>query len=94
MTKYVSPTESTSVPEKAKINSVCCVTFVDVIKVGYYIEETSKGPDVSEIRWTTCWQKTHTDDLVSHQYTLIRGPPRTYRRISPSCAQSVIEQSL
>ena len=37
----------------------------------YCIKETSKGPEVWEIRWTTCWRKTHTDDLVSHQCTLI-----------------------
>lgn len=37
----------------------------------YRIKETHKGPEVWEIRHRTCWRKTHTNDLVSHQCTLI-----------------------
>lgn len=37
----------------------------------YRIKDTCKGPEVWEIRWATCWRKTHTDDLVSRQCTLI-----------------------
>ncbi len=37
----------------------------------YRIKETCKGPEVWELRWATCWRKTHTDDLVSQQCTLI-----------------------
>ena len=37
----------------------------------YRIKETSRGSDVWEIRWDTCWRKTHTSALVSKQGTLI-----------------------
>ncbi len=37
----------------------------------YLIKETHKGEDVWEIRWATCWRKTHTDKLISNQCTSI-----------------------
>jgi len=37
----------------------------------YRIKNTQKGPEVWEIRWHTCWRKTHDDRLVSNQCTLI-----------------------
>ncbi|MFV0446559.1 MAG: transposase, partial [Planctomycetaceae bacterium] len=37
----------------------------------YRIKETHRGSEVWEIRWATCWRKTHTDKLVSNQCTLI-----------------------
>ena len=37
----------------------------------YRIKDTSKGPEVWEIKWETCWRKTHTAALVSHQGTLL-----------------------
>lgn len=37
----------------------------------YRIKETAKGPEMCEVQWTTCWRKTHTDELVSKQCTLI-----------------------
>ncbi len=37
----------------------------------YRIKDTHKGREVWEIRWHTCWRKTHTDKLVSKQCTLI-----------------------
>ena len=37
----------------------------------YRIKETHKGPEVWEIRWETCWRKTHDGKLVSRQCTLI-----------------------
>ena len=37
----------------------------------YCIKETHRGSEVWEIRWKTCWRKTHTSDLVSTQCTLI-----------------------
>ncbi len=37
----------------------------------YRIKETHKGPEVWEIRWETCWRKTHNGKLVSRQCTLI-----------------------
>ena len=37
----------------------------------YRIKDTHKGPEVWEIRWHTCWRKTHTDELVSNQCTLV-----------------------
>lgn len=37
----------------------------------YRIKDTHRGSDVWEIRWATCWRKTHTDQLVSNQCTLI-----------------------
>ena len=46
-------------------------TFTDQTPQRYRIKDTHKGPEVWEIRWSTCWRKTHTDDLVSHQCTLI-----------------------
>jgi len=37
----------------------------------YRIKDTHRGSEVWEIRWDTCWRKTHTDKLVSKQCTLI-----------------------
>lgn len=37
----------------------------------YRIQDTHHGSEVWEIRWTTCWRKTHTGQLVSNQGTLI-----------------------
>ena len=37
----------------------------------YRIKDTHRGSEVWEIRWHTCWRKTHTDKLVSKQCTLI-----------------------
>jgi len=37
----------------------------------YRIKDTCHGPEVWEIRWHTCWRKTHTSGLVSCQGTLI-----------------------
>ena len=37
----------------------------------YRIKDTHRGSEVWEIRWHTCWRKTHTDKLVSNQCTLV-----------------------
>jgi SRSO17 transposase len=37
----------------------------------YRIKDTHRGSEVWEIRWETCWRKTHTGKLVSKQCTLI-----------------------
>jgi SRSO17 transposase len=37
----------------------------------YRIKDTCHGPEVWEIKWHTCWRKTHTSGLVSRQGTLI-----------------------
>ena len=37
----------------------------------YRIQDTHRGSEVWEIRWETCWRKTHTGKLVSKQCTLI-----------------------
>lgn len=37
----------------------------------YRIKDTHRGSEVWEIRWDTCWRKTHTGKLVSNQCTLI-----------------------
>ena len=37
----------------------------------YRIKDTHRGSEVWEIRWQTCWRKTHTGKLVSHQCTLV-----------------------
>jgi SRSO17 transposase len=37
----------------------------------YRIKDTHRGSEVWEIRWETCWRKTHTSNLVSKQCTLI-----------------------
>lgn len=37
----------------------------------YLVKQTHKGEDVWEIRWSTCWRKTHQETLISKQYTLI-----------------------
>lgn len=37
----------------------------------YRIKDSHRGSAVWKIRWATCWRKTHTDKLVSHQCTLI-----------------------
>jgi SRSO17 transposase len=37
----------------------------------YRIKDTHRGSEVWEIRWHTCWRKTHTERLVSRQCTLI-----------------------
>ena len=37
----------------------------------YRIKDTHRGSEVWEIRWCTCWRKTHTNTLVSNQCMLI-----------------------
>lgn len=37
----------------------------------YRIRNTYRGSEVWEIRWETCWRKTHTSKLLSKQGTLI-----------------------
>ena len=37
----------------------------------YRIKDSHRGSEVWEIRWATCWRKTHTDNLVSTQCTLV-----------------------
>jgi len=37
----------------------------------YRIKDTCHGPEVWEIKWHTCWRKTHDSSLVSRQGTLI-----------------------
>ncbi len=37
----------------------------------YVIKHRQRGSDIWEIQWARCWRKTHTDDLVSNQCTLI-----------------------
>jgi len=37
----------------------------------YGIKQTHHGSEAWEIRWATCWRKTHTGELVSNQCTLI-----------------------
>jgi len=37
----------------------------------YRIKDTCRGPEVWEIKWHTCWRKTHGEGLVSRQGTLI-----------------------
>lgn len=37
----------------------------------YKIQDTTRGEDVWEIQWHTCWRKTKTADMVSRQCTLI-----------------------
>jgi SRSO17 transposase len=39
----------------------------------YVIKDTHRSSDVWEIRWATCWRKTHTGQLVSKQGTLIEA---------------------
>jgi SRSO17 transposase len=37
----------------------------------YRISDTHKGPEVWDVRWHTCWRKTHDGKLVSSQCTLV-----------------------
>ena len=37
----------------------------------YLVKQTHKGEEVWEIRWSTCWRKTHKETLISKQCTLI-----------------------
>jgi SRSO17 transposase len=46
-------------------------TFTGQTPQRYRIKDTHKGPEVWEIRWTSCWRKTHTKELVSRQCTLV-----------------------
>lgn len=46
-------------------------TFRDQTAQRYRIKDTHHGEEVWEIRWTTCWRKTHTEQFVSHQCTLL-----------------------
>ena len=46
-------------------------TFRQQTPQQYRIKDTHRGCSVWEIRWATCWRKTHTDQLVSNQGTLI-----------------------
>ncbi len=45
--------------------------FCDQKPQRYRIKDTNKGPEVWEIRWHTCWRKTHDGRLVSNACTLI-----------------------
>lgn len=45
--------------------------FRDQTPQRYRIKDTHRGSEVWEIRWKTCWRKTHTDKLVSKQCTMI-----------------------
>jgi SRSO17 transposase len=37
----------------------------------YLIKQTHKGEEVWEIRWSTCWRRTHQENLISNQCTLV-----------------------
>jgi len=37
----------------------------------YRVRDSHKGPEVWEVRWHTCYRKTHNDRLVSSKCTLI-----------------------
>jgi len=37
----------------------------------YRTKETHRGSEVWDVRWATCWRKTHTEKLVSNQCTLV-----------------------
>jgi SRSO17 transposase len=37
----------------------------------YLVKQTHKGEEVWEIRWSTCWRKTHQETLISKQCTLV-----------------------
>lgn len=39
----------------------------------YRIKDTCHGPEVWEIKWRTCWRKSHRPGLVSRQGTLIEA---------------------
>ena len=58
-------------PSKVQILAKYSPTFTDQNPQRYRIKDTHKGPEVWEIRWATCWRKTHTGELVSNQCTLI-----------------------
>ena len=45
--------------------------FRDQTPQRYRVKDTHRGSEVWEIRWETCWRKTHTGKLVSNQGTLI-----------------------
>ncbi len=45
--------------------------FRDQTPQRYRIKDTHRGSEVWEIRWATCWRKTHTGKLVSNQGTLV-----------------------
>jgi len=37
----------------------------------YQTRDGSRGPEVWEIKWHTCWRKSSTEKLISNQYTLV-----------------------
>lgn len=45
--------------------------FRDQTPQRYRIKDTQRGSEVWEIRWETCWRKTHTSKLVSKLCTLV-----------------------
>ena len=45
--------------------------FIEQKAQRYRIKDTCRGPEVWEIKWHTCWRKTHRAGLVSRQATLI-----------------------
>lgn len=47
------------------------LTFREQTPQRYRIKDTHRGSEVWEIRWHTCWRKTHTKKLVSRQCALI-----------------------
>ena len=45
--------------------------FREQVPQRYRIKDAHRGSEVWEIRWETCWRKTHTSNLVSKQCTLM-----------------------
>lgn len=37
----------------------------------YLLKQTHKGEEVWEVRWSTCWRKTHQESWISNQGTLL-----------------------
>lgn len=58
-------------PSEVKNLATYAPTFREQTAQRYRIKDTHHGEEVWEIRWETCWRKTHTEKLVSPQCTLL-----------------------
>ena len=58
-------------PSEVKNLSTYSPAFTEQRAQRYKTGDGSRGPEVWEIRWHTCWRKTKTSKLISKQCTLI-----------------------
>ena len=45
--------------------------FIEQTPQRYRVTDSHKGPEIWEVRWHTCWRKSHDGKLISSQCTLV-----------------------